>query len=46
MDPLAVESKIKNFISNISIKGTILLSSEGINGTIAKHKRKMGHLNS
>ena len=35
IDPLAVESKIKNFISNISIKGTILLSSEGINGTIA-----------
>ncbi|MDA1283723.1 MAG: rhodanese-like domain-containing protein [Proteobacteria bacterium] len=35
MDTLAVESKIKNFVLNISIKGTILLSSEGINGTIA-----------
>ena len=35
LDPLAVKSKIKNFISNISIKGTIILSPEGINGTIA-----------
>ena len=34
-DLLAAENKIKNFISNISIKGNILLSSEGINGTIA-----------
>ena len=34
IDPVSIEVKINSFFSNINIKGNILLSEEGVNGTI------------